>query len=1420
VIAGIIALATGVLIAAAIGFAFARAAARGRQTAPVAGGEGAQSGAEVGPDRDVRAAGGVESTDLIESPASSLAGAPPRWVWRELSAWFHKAIGAFEHRLGGPEARYQMPWFLLVRDGQTPDRPLLANPGWCRLLSDSSKDTQLSQYGVNCRLWLVNGGLFVEVDSGYLSWPVGRADGAVAWRRFLSVLNRERSQRPLDGVLLAVSIAGLRDDHAEDMGPADRAGEVERALRELRGRLGMDVPVYTLFTDCERLPGFSGFADTLPAPATQGMFGWSNPHAVDAVFREEWIGDAFAALDLRTRQLETELLAGDVDADLAEELVSFPRSLATLEPGVRIYLSRVFASGNAGLFRGLYLCGAAGPGRAAHAGPGFLSAVTQIWRPEEPKAAPPRERTLFLRDLIHRKLIPEAGLAKPRSAGERERRIALAGKVALAAAAATLLIGTWASYRGLRENRAAARSLIERIGADTAEIRRVQSSGEEPEAALMIRHTDHVLSGLAPIERGYLGSAFLPSSWLSSVPDQLRRALGQGLSDLVLRSMFHQLHRRTDDLAGAVAAQAPKVAVDCHPAERRAGGDIAADASASPVRWDSSAQFQELSGFAAEVERLSDRYRDYNGLGSASSLAGLRALARDLFGMELPKGFFRHPEVVVQALSAASYTAFVPDLYRRRLRRRAHALVQEFYRALLGNSSLLVQLDALSLDLQELGREDQWNRSAEGAARVKSALARIEWLERTLTDDSSSWAFASKLNLGPRFDRILVALQRSPLVAGSASVEQAINLAEYDLTDLRDSAALPWRDFQRCLASYSAPVTGPLLVRDGAGRATRALSPQLLSVKEALAAVLNEPFAVESSPRSFRTEIPAGTRLVWDTRILAQASALAEPYSNFRQERLNSYAARLRPALDSAARRLLAEKLADLIARAQTLESSPAWTGDGLQESEVRGRVQGYLAGAQPLRKLLPLLRELEVGTLSDDLTDLLVGQGVGLLGDVDHVLRAEAPYQPRDPSFSWWDGDGPVGYEAFGVANEAELSQFVERERTRLTEMATAYAEPVLAELAAIGVRGYPEFQLIYRKWRSITDRIAARGVAAPGEAGARGGRHKYDSLGALERFLVSDLPKVRLESCMGATERGRGSDDDFFAATLADLRQALRARCEALIVERAPGYYREVAQAFDERLRGRYPFSGSAPGPFTAEVHADDIRGFYEVFDGRAGVLRAAAALPRTSAASPGDDATVFIADMSAVRGFFAEFLATEDRLQSPTYKLNVEFRVNRDREIGAKHIIEWKLDVGTRTVRHHDENRRVTWSPGQPIRFSLRWAKDSSRIPVTRDERGLQAPPERTASFAFLNRWSLLELIRNHEVSDRRPHTMEFEVDTVLLGKNQRIGRPSRALVYVRITLSPSSSTKSLTVPRFPDEAPMWRHDISRLDATSRR
>lgn len=287
--------------------------------------------------------------------------------------------------------------------------------------------------------------------------------------------------------------------------------------------------------------------------------------------------------------------------------------------------------------------------------------------------------------------------------------------------------------------------------------------------------------------------------------------------------------------------------------------------------------------------------------------------------------------------------------------------------------------------------------------------------------------------------------------------------------------------------------------------------------------------------------------------------------------------------------------------------------------------------------------------------------------------------------------------------------------------------------------------------------------------------------------------------------------------------LRQQLYLQCYALADRDLFRRYSELQDYFNNRLAGRFPFARLGSARDFAEADPEAVAEFYRLLDKSGKTLKDALSLLAETEGSAAR-AREFIEQMEETRDFLLPILTPMlARNGPPVADLEIKFRVNQGRELCAYQIIDWELEVGRERIRYRDPARALRWRYGDQIKLSLRWAKDSPSPPRLEGQRPHVRVIDRTATFEFTNRWSLLALFSRHlapladydPVIAPDPHLLAFEVWTHDGGNvvNQKDAcaqevagvRMPVVKTFVSLKVMPPGKKEGLAFPGFPQRAP---------------
>lgn len=339
----------------------------------------------------------------------------------------------------GPKgrSRYALPWYLLLGSGNCGKTSVLLNSGLKFPLNEQA-DRHLYQLRAteHCDVLYSNEALFVDTPGAYTE---SRPDSPAhkVWTALLRALFKVRPARPLNGIIVCVSMRDIIDNDAPRREHLART--IRQRLSEALKRLRTYVPVYLVFTKCDAVPGFAQFFAHLSRAEREQIFGCpAKSDVMEAGSVRSELKDLMQTLNA---QIVTKIHQ-ERDVPSRGEMFRFPQELAALGSRMEEFITEAFGPSRYHrpvMFRGFFFSSALSAQDivAATAREGELSYQTGFNATVGDYA-----KGFFLLRLLEGLIIPEARLAnadKEHIWALRLRRYGLQA----AAAALFLLAGTF-----------------------------------------------------------------------------------------------------------------------------------------------------------------------------------------------------------------------------------------------------------------------------------------------------------------------------------------------------------------------------------------------------------------------------------------------------------------------------------------------------------------------------------------------------------------------------------------------------------------------------------------------------------------------------------------------------------------------------------------------------------------------------------------------------------------------------------------------------------------------------------------------------------------------------------------------------------------------------------------------------------------
>lgn len=338
---------------------------------------------------------------------------------------------------------YQLPWYMFVGAPGSGKTTTLLHSGLKFPLADTLGPGAIGGVGGtrHCDWWFTDEAVLLDTAGRYTTQDSDGELDQAGWSGFLGLLKKHRPRRPINGVIVALSVSDLLQQ-----GAASRQAQalaIRARIKELHERLGSSFPIYVTVTKCDLLAGFVEFFDGLGREERAQVWGMTF-----AAGGDDQAARALASFPQRFGELERQLQArvlervqNERDLQRRALVYRFPQQFAAIGEVLNGFLGDVFGATRfeqAALLRGVYFTSGTQEGSPIDRVMVSLASAFGLDR----KALAPNAasgRSYFITNLLRELMFKEAALAgTDRRFEQRRQRLRwLAGGVA-----AVLLVAT------------------------------------------------------------------------------------------------------------------------------------------------------------------------------------------------------------------------------------------------------------------------------------------------------------------------------------------------------------------------------------------------------------------------------------------------------------------------------------------------------------------------------------------------------------------------------------------------------------------------------------------------------------------------------------------------------------------------------------------------------------------------------------------------------------------------------------------------------------------------------------------------------------------------------------------------------------------------------------------------------------------
>jgi type VI secretion system protein ImpL len=256
----------------------------------------------------------------------------------------------------GTRALYELPWYMIIGNPAAGKSTAITNSG----LQFPFADGKIVQ-GVggtrNCDWFFTTDGILLDTAGRYSVLDEHRAE----WFGFLDLLKKYRRRAPINGILIAVSIAELRGDDPE--AGIKLARSLRKRVQDLIERLEVFAPVYVVFTKADLIAGFSEFFAPADRAERERVWGATMPYKRTASSQQmlAFFDHSFDELCDGLKQLSLANMSQQRRDRMEPGVFTFPLEFATIRTPLRAFLATLFEENPfqfKPVFRGYYFTSA------------------------------------------------------------------------------------------------------------------------------------------------------------------------------------------------------------------------------------------------------------------------------------------------------------------------------------------------------------------------------------------------------------------------------------------------------------------------------------------------------------------------------------------------------------------------------------------------------------------------------------------------------------------------------------------------------------------------------------------------------------------------------------------------------------------------------------------------------------------------------------------------------------------------------------------------------------------------------------------------------------------------------------------------------------------------------------------------------
>ncbi|MFJ2363154.1 type VI secretion system protein [Pseudomonas sp. NPDC087697] len=646
--------------------------------------------------------------------------------------------------------------------------------------------------------------------------------------------------------------------------------------------------------------------------------------------------------------------------------------------------------------------------------------------------------------------------------------------------------------------------------------------------------------------------------------------------------------------------------------------------------------------------------------------------------------------------------------------------------------------------------------SGNSLSELEDLRALIDDLQALIGLTNSAWGRGKGQDLVPGYRELMDKVRQSTLLG--PQLEQQLDM---QASKLQQSFRDQW--------IAQAGSRGNLLVQQGSGQLV--LQEHVSQLNNAVQALFKRDF-VAIALRQDDSNLSASQSQSADNDGLNSALNYFASYKSYASEELP----RIPPAYRSA-----------LLQAAEGAAAKAMW----LSLEEQGGQAQqgvGFNVQASQAVALQKAFIEVRRSDLATRLQNALNRRALAEVASGLNEIGAQPVFSERT-SIAQWDGSKNLGLQLYGASDVQDLKLSLKQQfntMLSITEQRTPALEWLKVQQQNLSGLDYERVV----QFSALNDELLKYKEQNPASSPAQ-----------IEQLVSRDFIEMDAGSCAQILQTanlsgGRGT----LALRAQELQQTAMQRCQSLRQQQASAAWNDLANYFNQYLAGRFPF---ANGIQATDADPARVQHLLELIDKRLPVAQAGLLLSQTPERLAAED---FLNRLKQASTWLGP-LFVRDKSGILGVEMDVRWRTDREEERGADQVIAWGLNAGNQQISYPGEaQQNLRWMVGQPVRLTLRWARNGPQRPVNDPLQPNLVIRDLEAGWEYGGPWSLLRLMRSHQSIQRQPSMDYTDFPLTLrlpVTASTSIEEPTQ--MFMRLSWMTQGSKLPLSIQPLPTRAP---------------